>query len=145
MSQSELVHSFFLAGGSGGDSPRHISQSTLPPHRATLPPPLSNAAAMLPSLARYEDGCCTQIEVREFPSDIAQPSIHHRHRVQSARMQTAVLVQDRPRSLPPPWLLPRLCRRLPFVYPSGAFNGGGENTAFPTGCLLANPSESEGS
>ena len=34
--------------------------------------------------------------------------------------------------------------RLPFVYPSGAFNGG-ENTAFPTGCLLANPSESEGS
>ena len=34
-----------------------------------------------------------------------------------------------PPSLPPP----RLCRRSPFVYPSGAFNGR-ENTALSTGC-----------
>ena len=160
MSQSELVHSFFRAGGGcGGDSLRHISQSTPlpPPHRAPQRRRRrSLAAAILPSLARYEDGC-TQIEVREFPLPRqrmrGRPSITITpDRVQqSARMQTAVLAQDPGSAKSLHFLssssaaLPRLCRRLPFVYPSGAFNGGGENTAFPTGCLLANPSESEGS
>ena len=42
-------------------------------------------------------------------------------------------------SRPPSSLPPRLRRRLPFVYPSGAFNGR-ENTALSTGCWRTRPS-----